>query len=161
MSDVPTAHDWRSLQGTITRGSVLVASTGAGPFEQALLDGRHVLTADEPVAVGGSDAGPGPYELLLMALGACTSMTVKTYAARKSWPLEAVEVRLRHAKVYDRDCANCENENAMIDRIERSLWLIGPLSAEQRGRLLEIANKCPVHRTLTSKIDIRTVLDPP
>ena len=82
------------------------------------------------------------------------------YAARKSWPLEGVEVRLSHGKVYDQDSANCESENAMIDRIERSLRLIGPLSAEQRGRQLEIANKCPVHRTLTSRIDIRTVLDP-
>lgn len=160
LSDAPTTRDWRPLQVMVAPGSVLVVSTGAGPFEQALLDGRHVLTADEPAEVGGGDAGPGPYELLLMALGACTSMTVKSYAARKSWPLDGVEVRLSHGKVYDQDCVNCENENAMIDRIDRSLRLLGPLSAEQRGRLLEIANKCPVHRTLTSRINIRTVLDP-
>jgi len=160
MTDTPALRDWHSLQGEIAPGSVIVASTGAGAFEQALLDGRHVLTADEPAAAGGGDAGPGPYELLLMALGACTSMTVKMYAARKRWPLEGVEVRLHHGKVYDRDCADCENKNAMIDRIERSLRLSGPLSDEQRARLLEIADKCPVHRTLTSRIDIRTVLDP-
>lgn len=158
MSDA--IRDWRSLQGEVAPGSVLVASTGHGPYEQVLLDGRHVLTADEPTAVGGGDAGPGPYELLLMALGACTSMTVRMYAAGKSWPLHGVEVRLHHGKVYERDCADCENKNAKIDRIERSLRLIGPLSDEQRGRLLEMANKCPVHRTLTSKIDIETVLDP-
>jgi putative redox protein len=160
MTDSSVIRDWRSLQGEIAPGSVVVTSTGAGPFEQQLLDGRHVLKADEPAAVGGGDAGPGPYELLLMSLGACTSMTVKMYAARKSWPLEGVEVRLHHGKVYHRDCADCDNKNAMIDRIEGSLRLIGPLSDEQRGRLLEIADKCPVHRTLTSRIDIRTVLDP-
>ena len=160
MTDVPPIRDWRSLQSEIEPGSVLVASTGAAPFEQRLLDGRHVLTADEPAKVGGGDAGPGPYELLLMALGACTSMTVKMYAARKGWPLERAEVRLRHYRVYSRDCADCENKNALIDHIDRSLRLIGPLNSEQRRRLLEIADKCPVHRTLTAGVEIRTALDP-
>lgn len=160
MTDVPAIRDWRSLQSEIVPGSVLVASTGNGPFEQLLLDGRHVLTADEPAAVGGSDAGPGPYELLLMALGACTSMTVKMYAARKHWPLERTEVRLRHSRVYGQDCVDCQDKNVLMDRIERSLNLIGPLSAEQRSRLLEIADRCPVHRTLISRIDIKTVLEP-
>ena len=156
----PTTPDWQSRQSEIPPGSVLVTSISGGSLEQVLLDGRHVLTADEPVAAGGSDAGPGPYELLLMALGACTSMTVKIYAARKNWPLEGVEVRLRHSKIYNRDCTDCENNKAMIDRIERSLQLIGPLNAEQRERLRDIADKCPVHRTLTSRIDIRTALEP-
>jgi putative redox protein len=160
MTDVPPIRDWRSLQSEIEPGSVLVASTGDAPFEQQLLDGRHVLTADEPVKVGGGDAGPGPYELLLMALGACTSMTVKMYAARKGWPLEGAEVRLRHYRVYNRDCADCEDKDALIDRVDRSLRLIGPLSSEQRSRLLEIADKCPVHRTLQAGVEIRTALDP-
>jgi len=160
MTDVPAIRDWRSLQSEIEPGSVLVASTGVAPFEQRLLDGRHVLTADEPAKVGGGDAGPGPYELLLMALGACTSMTVKMYAARKAWPLEGAEVRLRLYRVYNRDCADCESKNARIDRVDRSLRLIGPLNSEQRRRLLEIADKCPVHRTLTAGVEIRTALDP-
>ncbi len=160
MTDASTILDWRSRQGEISPGSVLVVSRNTGSFEQLLLDGRHILTADEPAASGGGDGGPGPYELLLMALGACTSMTVTMYAARKNWPLEGVEVRLRHSKVYNRDCFDCEDKNAMIDRLERSLRLIGQLSTEQRDRLLEIADKCPVHRTLTSGIDISTVLEP-
>ena len=160
MTVVPPIRDWRSLQNEIEPGSVLVASTGAAPFEQRLLDGRHVLTADEPAKVGGGDAGPGPYELLLMALGACTSMTVKMYARRKGWPLEGAEVRLRHYRVYNQDCADCEDKNALIERVDRSLRLIGPLSSEQRHRLLEIADKCPVHRTLTAGVEIRTALDP-
>jgi putative redox protein len=160
MTEVPPLRDWHSLQSKIEPGRVLVVSTGAGPFEQRLLDGRHVLTADEPADVGGSDAGPGPYELLLMALGACTSMTVKMYATRKGWPLEGTEVRLRHSRVYNRDCADCEDKNALMDRVDRWLRLIGPLSPEQRSRLLEIADKCPVHRTLTAEIEIRTALDP-
>jgi putative redox protein len=160
VADVSPVRDWRSLQSEIPPGSVLVVSTGAGPFEQRLLDGRHVLTADEPAAVGGGDAGPGPYELLLMALGACTSMTVKMYAARKAWPLEGVEVRLRHDRVYHRDCAECEDKNTLIDRVERSLRLIGPLNAEQRDRLLDMAHKCPVHRTLATGVEVRTTLDP-
>jgi putative redox protein len=162
VTEVPPIRDWHSLQSEIEPGSVLVVSTGRGPFEQRLLDGRHLLTADEPSAVGGNDAGPGPYELLLMALGACTSMTVKMYAMRKGWPLEGAEVRLRHSRVYNRDCADCEDEDkkTLIDHVDRSLRLIGPLSPEQRSRLLEIADKCPVHRTLTERVEIKTALDP-
>jgi putative redox protein len=152
--------DTGALAKTVPAGGVLVASTG-GKFEQVMLDGRHVLTADEPQAAGGDDAGPGPYELLLMALGSCTSMTINLYAARKQWKLERIVVRLSHARVYPEDCAACEtNPKAMIDRIERRIELIGELDAEQRARLLDIAGKCPVHRTLTSKIDIRTELAP-
>jgi putative redox protein len=150
--------DTRTLQASITAGTVIVASTGTGPFEQILLDGRHALTADEPVAAGGGDAGPGPYELLLMALGSCTSMTVHLYATRKKWPLEQVVVRLRHDKVHAKDCADCEDKPTMLDRIERNIEFIGPLDETQRARLRDIADKCPVHRTLTSKIDIRTTV---
>src|SRR5712671_7672683 len=92
--------DATALQNSVKPGTVVVASTGAGPFDQIMLDGRHSVRADEPAMAGGSDAGPGPYELLLMSLGSCTSMTVHLYAARKKWPLEQVVVRLHHAKVY-------------------------------------------------------------
>jgi putative redox protein len=148
----------QELQSTITPGTVIVTDSGVGPLGQALLDGRHVLPADEPVAAGGMDSGPNPYELLLMALGGCTSMTLRLYADRKSWPLERVVVRLSHAKVHAEDCVECERRPAMIDRIERTIELVGGLDATQRARLLQIAEMCPVHRTLTSKIDIRTVL---
>ena len=129
-------------------------------FVQSIHVAGHVLTADEPVAAGGGDTGPNPYDLLISALGACTSMTVSLYARRKGWPLEAVTVKLHHAKVHASDCAECETKDGMIDRIHRDVELHGKLSEEQRSRLLEIANKCPVHRTLTSEIDIRTRLAP-
>jgi putative redox protein len=160
MADATTRRDQSVLQASISPGTVVVASTDAGAFEQMLLDGRHVLRADEPVAAGGGDSGPGPYELLLMALGSCTSMTVHLYAARKKWPLEQVVVRLRHAKVHAEDCADCEKPTAKIDRIDKTLEFIGRLDEAQRARLVEIAGQCPVHRTLTSKADIRTVLGP-
>jgi uncharacterized OsmC-like protein len=130
----------------------------AGGFAQEISVGRHRLTSDEPVAVGGTDSGPSPYDLLLAALGSCTSMTVALYARRKQWPLESVTVRLRHAKVHAADCAECETKDGMLDRIELDLELAGQLTTEQRTKLLEIANKCPVHRTLTSEITIRTRL---
>jgi len=160
MTDATSRRDASALQASVTAGTVVVASTGVGAFQQVLLDGRHSLLADEPVAAGGGDSGPGPYELLLMALGSCTSMTVHLYAARKEWPVEQVVVRLKHAKVYAEDCADCENPKARIDRIDKSLEFLGPLDEAQRSRLVEIADQCPVHRTLTSKIDIRTALVP-
>ena len=127
-------------------------------FAQEVTAGAHRLVADEPISAGGTDTGAGPYDLLLAALGACTSMTVALYARRKNWPLRAVTVKLRHAKVYAADCENCEQKDALLDRIERELELEGTLTEEQRTRLVEIANKCPVHKTLTSQIDIRTRL---
>jgi putative redox protein len=158
MNDTESRHDAAQLQASLTPGVVIVASTGTGPFEQIMLNGRHLLHADEPVAAGGGDAGPSPYELLVMALGSCTSMTLHLYAARKQWPLKQVIVRLRYDRVYAEDCENCEKPAAKIDRIEKRLELIGPLDAAQQARLLEIADQCPVHRTLTSKVDIRTTL---
>ena len=136
----------------------VVVHGSAKGFAQEVAVGGHRITADEPAAVGGTDTGPGPYDLLLAALGSCTSMTVGLYARRKQWPLEAVRVRLRHAKVHAADCEDCETTVGMLDRIERDVELVGPLDAEQRARLLDIANKCPVHRTLTSEIAIRTRL---
>jgi putative redox protein len=155
-----TKRDPRSLQSSVEAGTIVVASTGETPFAQALLDGRHVLAADEPDSAGGGDKGPGPYELLLMSLGSCTSMTVHLYASRKKWPLEQVVVRLRHQRVHAQDCADCERPTSMIDHIDKSLELIGPLDEAQRIRLVEIADHCPVHRTLTSKIEIKTTLLP-
>ena len=150
--------DAATTQRTIAPGTVLVAENGQGLFGQDLLDGRHALIADEPVSAGGKDAGPNPYELLLMSLGACTSMTLRLYARRKQLPLTRVSVRLRHSRIHAEDCADCETKTGFIDRIEREIELEGALNPLQRQRLLEIANMCPVHRTLTSEIDIQTRL---
>ena len=158
MTSATTRRDPSALQASVPAGTVIVASTGAGPFEQILLDGRHTLHADEPVSAGGGDSGPGPYELLLMALGSCTSMTINLYAARKKWPLEQVVVRLQHSRVHAEDCVDCEDPKSKIDRIWCSIQLAGELDDAQRNRLIEISKQCPVHRTLTNKIDIRTEL---
>jgi putative redox protein len=139
----------------VAEANVVVRGSGAG-FAQEVIAGRHRLAADEPVAVGGTDTGPSPYDLLMAALGTCTSMTAAMYARRKGWPLQEVTVWLRHAKIHASDCESCETREGMLDRIERCIRFTGPLTGEQRSRLLEIANKCPVHRTLTSEIDIPT-----
>lgn len=138
--------------------ATVIVRGGATGFAQEIEAGRHRLPADEPVEAGGTATGPSPYDLLLAALGACTSMTISMYARRKRWPLEGVAVRLQHARIHAQDCAECETKEGLLDRIEREISLTGPLDAEQRGRLLEIANRCPVHRTLVSEIDIRTRL---
>jgi putative redox protein len=135
--------------------SVIVRGHGAG-FAQEILAGRHRFHADEPMFAGGGDTGPSPYDLLLAALGACTSMTLGMYARRKAWPLENITVHLRHSKIHAIDCAECETKEGMLDHIERDIQVSGPLDDEQRARLLEIADKCPVHRTLTSEIQIHT-----
>jgi uncharacterized OsmC-like protein/fermentation-respiration switch protein FrsA (DUF1100 family) len=135
---------------------VVVSETRRSRFEQEISIGRHRLLADEPVSVGGLDGGPGPYDLLLAGLGACTSMTLRLYAERKSLPLDRVTVRLSHSKIHAADCESCETKEGMLDRIERAITLDGDLDDDQRARLLEIADKCPVHRTLTSEIEIRT-----
>ena len=129
-------------------GIVLVRETGAGKFQQEVLSGPHRFLADEPVKVGGLDSGPGPYDLLLAGLGACTAMTVRMYADLKKLPLARVSVRLSHEKIHASDCAECETKDGKIDRIERNITFEGDLDAAQRQRLLEIADKCPVHRTL-------------
>ena len=134
---------------------VIVRGTAMG-FAQEIIAHTHRLVADEPLLVGGTDTGPGPYELLLASLGACTSMTVALFARRKGWPLESVTVWLRHSKEYAADCRDCDTREGMLDRIDRDIQFSGPLTTEQKQRLLEIADKCPVHRTLTSEIDIRT-----
>ena len=134
-------------------GAVVVRGSAAG-FSQSIEAGKHELKSDEPLGVGGTDTGPSPYELLLAALGSCTSMTVALYARRKQWPIEGVVVRLKHSRLHAPDCSDCETKETMLDKIEREIVLMGSLTEDQRTRLLEIANKCPVHRTLTSEIKI-------
>jgi uncharacterized OsmC-like protein/fermentation-respiration switch protein FrsA (DUF1100 family) len=135
---------------------VIVQESRNSKFQQIISIGPHRLTADEPVAAGGEDTGPGPYDLLLAGLGACTSMTMRLYADRKSLPLERVSVTLRHSKIYAKDCAECETREGMLDQIERVISIVGGLDDGQRKKLMEIADKCPVHRTLTSEIRIVT-----
>jgi uncharacterized OsmC-like protein/pimeloyl-ACP methyl ester carboxylesterase len=136
--------------------NVVVRETRNSKFQQTVSIGPHRMLADEPVAAGGEDSGPGPYDYLLAGLGACTSMTMRMYADRKSLPLERVTVTLKHSKIYAEDCAECETKAGMLDQIDRTIAMEGTLDADQRKRLMEIADKCPVHRTLTSEIRILT-----
>jgi putative redox protein len=136
----------------------ITARTGPGGFLTEILVNRHSLVADEPLAAGGTDQGPTPFDLLVAALGACTSMTLRMYADRKQWPLEAATVRLKHAKIHAADCETCETREGMLDRIEREIELEGPLDSDQKQRLLQIADRCPVHKTLTSAVEIKTRL---
>jgi uncharacterized OsmC-like protein/fermentation-respiration switch protein FrsA (DUF1100 family) len=135
---------------------VVVRETRNGKFQQTVSAGPHRMLADEPVAAGGDDTGPGPYDFVLAGLGACTSMTMRLYADRKSLPLDRVTVTLKHSKIYAQDCAECETKTGMLDQIERVIAMEGALDAEQRAKLMEIADKCPVHRTLTSEVHIVT-----
>ncbi|MBE1547678.1 putative redox protein [Mycobacterium sp. OAS707] len=136
-------------------GTVIVTETGSGTFTRQITAGRHELVADEPAPIG-DDTGPTPYDLLLGALGACTSMTVRMYADRKGWPLRSIRVTLRHKRIHARDCAECETTKGFIDHIDLDIELVGDLDDTQRERLLQIAERCPVHQTLTSEIDIAT-----
>ena len=132
---------------TVVSESGLTQEITSGPFR---------IRADEPVEVGGGGTGLSPYELLLASLGACTSMTLRLYATRKGWNLERITVRLRHYRVHAQDCIDCETKPSSVDRIDREIELAGNLTEEQKARLQAIAEKCPVHRTLTSRIEIRT-----
>jgi putative redox protein len=140
-----------------SEGTVTVTESGAGAYTQQITAGHHQLVADEPRPIG-DDAGPTPYDLMLAALGACTSMTVRMYANRQGWPLERVRVTLRHSRIHAEDCAECETTKGWIDHIDRDLELTGDLDDTQRQRLLHIAGRCPVHQTLTSEVDIATSL---
>ncbi len=140
---------------TPNEGTVTVAESGAGTYTQEIIAGGHRLTADEPRPFG-DDAGPSPYDLLLSALGACTSMTIRMYANKKGLPLEQVRVSLRHSRIHAKDCAECETEQGMVDHIDRDIELIGDLDDDQRDKLLAIAERCPVHRTLTSTVHVTT-----
>ncbi|MGO4813298.1 alpha/beta fold hydrolase [Cupriavidus sp. 2MCAB6] len=137
-------------------GLVRVEENHAGKYQQRITAGPHHLLADEPVSFGGLNGGPAPYDLLLAALGACTAMTMRMYAERKGFPLEHVAVSLRHEKIHAADCAECSTTEGKIDWIEREITMRGPLDEAQRAALLEIADKCPVHRTLHSEVMVRT-----
>ena len=143
-----------STQADNRTADVLVRGD-ARNFEQKIAVGRHNLVADEPVSAGGGDAGPDPYDYLLSALGVCTAMTVGFYARRNKLPLENITVSLRHSRIYAKDCEECETKQGMLDRIDVEVELTGPLTEEQHAKLMEIAAKCPVHRTLMSEINIR------
>ena len=133
----------------------IVVRGDAGSFKQEITAGKHRFVADEPASAGGGDTGPDPYDYLLASLGVCTSMTVGLYARRKQLPLENITVSLWHSRIYAEDCEECETKEGMLDRIDVEIELTGSLSEAQRAKLMEIAAKCPVHRTLTSEINIR------
>jgi len=141
-------------QNNIKPANIVVRGS-AREFLQDVVSGKHHLRADEPASAGGSDAAPGPYDYLLIALGVCTSMTVGLYARRKQWPLENITVSLWHSRIHAKDCEECDTKEGMLDRIEVEVDLTGSLTPEQHAKLMEIAAKCPVHRTLTSEINIR------
>lgn len=157
-----SSHPERVFQAT-SEGNRVTARLAKKGFRTDIAANGHRLTSDEPVAAGGTNLGPTPYELILSGLGACTVMTLRMYAERKGWPLRGAAVRLRHERIHAEDCADCSSNGngARIDHIECELDLDGPLDDDQRQRLLEIAEKCPVHRTLTSetRIDTRLVED--
>jgi len=143
------------------REVVVVTESGARPYGQRITAGGHQLVADEPAAIGGSDSGPTPYDLLLAGLGACTAITVRMYADRKGWPLRQTTVRLRHRRIHATDCASCETRTGQLDQIERELQFEGELTDDQRARLMDIAERCPVHRTLHSEVLVATTEDRP
>lgn len=150
----------RASEAEAEAGAVVVAENGIGRFGQDIAAGEHRLRADKPASVGGLDRGPTPYQLLSSALGTCTTMTLRMYADRKQWPLERAAVTVRQEKIHAADCAECETAHGKIDSFEREIELVGPLDEEQRARLLEIADKCPVHRTLHGEVRVRTTLRP-
>lgn len=154
LGEADAAHTHPKAQA----GKVVVKETGEGKFTQAIATEFYPLRADEPKSYGGDESGATPYDLLLSGLGACTSMTIRLYADRKGWPLEQVEVTLSHNKIHAEDCSDCETKAGRLDLIERSVSLRGNLNEDQRARLLEIADKCPVHRTLESEVVVRTSL---
>jgi putative redox protein len=145
-------------RATASEGTVVVSETREAKFTQAIAIGPHALRADEPESLGGLGSGPSPYGLLVASLGACTSMTLRMYADLKGLPLERVTVRLKHDKVHAADCGECETKEGKVDAIDREIELEGPLTEAQRTKLLEIADKCPVHRTLHSEISVTSRL---
>ncbi len=152
MATQEIGRDEASSEGTVT-----LTETGSGTYTQEATIGGHRLLSDEPRPIG-DDAGPTPYDLVLAGLGACTSMTVRMYADRKGWPLERVRVTLRHSRIHAKDCADCETVDGRIDQIDLEIALAGDLDDIQRQRLLHIAERCPVHQTLTSEVHVVTSL---
>jgi putative redox protein len=150
-------RDCPDLDAEVIPGTVVVAERD-GTLGRCIYTAGHALVADEPVSAGGGDTGPNPYELLLAALGACTSMTMRMYASRKGLRLDDVRVELSHSRIHARDCAECETKEGYVDRIDKRVTLTGDLTDAERARLLEIADRCPVQRTLTSEILVRSTL---
>jgi putative redox protein len=144
-----------TAEQTKTRSADVVVHGSGRDFSQEVTSGKHHLRGDEPTSAGGQDAAPGPYDYLLVALGTCTSMTIGLFARRKQFPLEEITVSLWHSRIHAKDCEECETREGMLDRIDMSIELTGALTPEQHAKLIEIAGKCPVHRTLTSEINIR------
>ena len=138
-----------------------MAEADPGGFLQDIQSGPHHLRADEPLAYGGTDLGPSPYQLLAAGLGACTAMTIRMYARRKGWPLAHVRVDVSHDKMHGQDCKDCNGRDGRIDVFRREIALEGELDGDQRQRLLQIADRCPVHRTLEASSRIDTVLADP
>jgi putative redox protein len=138
-------------------GTRVVVTTGEG-LRTEVEAGGHTVVADEPENLGGTDNGPTPYDYLLAALGGCTAMTLRMYADRKGWPLESVTVRLSQDRIHAKDCGECETEEGRIDRIGREIELGGPLDEKQRRRLMEVADMCPVHRTLKREVLVENSL---
>ena len=153
--DPAASEQAASVSGAAPR-NVVVRETRDGKYQNDVVIGPHHLFADEPVAIGGADTGPGPYEYVLAGLGACTSITMRMYADRKSLPLDRITVTLSHSRIHAEDCAECETKAGMLDQFDRVISMEGALDADQRKRLMEIADKCPVHRTLTSEVHIVT-----
>ncbi|MGH8092504.1 MAG: OsmC family protein [Chthoniobacterales bacterium] len=149
----PTATADTATPGVIVRGS-------ANAFLQEVTAGKHTFRVDEPVSAGGTESAPDPYDYLLASLGACTSMTVGWYARRNKISLQNVVVALRHSRIHAQDCAECDARAGMLDRIDLDIQLTGPITPEQHTKLMEVAAKCPVHRTLKSEIDIRLRASP-
>lgn len=141
-----------------TEKEVVASLDSADGFTTQLKVGSHYITADEPVSYGGNNFGPSPYELVSAGLSACTAMTIQMYAKRKKWPLENVEVHTSYQKLHADDCQNCDSSEAKIDTFQRAIKLTGSLDDKQIARIMEIADKCPVHRTLKSEIKIDTTL---
>lgn len=139
----------------------VVVRTARGGFRSEVEAGGHRMVVDEPASLGGTGAGPTPYDYLLASLGACTGMTLRMYADRKGWPLEEVVVRMSHGRVHEVDCENCQSPQSRVDRVDREIDLVGPLDEAQRARLLQIANQCPVHRTLATGFQVETRLAEP
>jgi uncharacterized OsmC-like protein len=142
---------------TVSAEARVVVTTGEG-LRTEVSAGGHTLVADEPESLGGTDEGPNPYDYLLAALGGCTAMTLRMYADRKGWPLESVTVRLSQDRIHAKDCEECETEEGRIDRIRREIELGGPLEEKQRRRLVEVADMCPVHRTLKAEVLVENSL---
>jgi putative redox protein len=144
-------------QVALPEGTVTVTETGTGTYTQQIIAGHHELVADEPQPIG-DDKGLTPYDLLLAALGSCTSMTVRMYADRKGWQLDRVQVILRQNRIHAQDCADCETKSGWVTHIDRQIELSGDLDDDQRQHLMHIAERCPVHQTLTSEVDVTTSL---